>query len=83
MKYIEKVNTKLIILFKIDIMGNNLEHSFKNNITFNEDMLPSADINNSEPWHLTLKRSSTPITYSAHKNKIHKSDSIDKVKTHI
>lgn len=26
-------------------------------------MLPPADINNSEPWRLTLKRSFTPITY--------------------
>lgn len=36
-------------------MWSNLEHSFKNNITFNEDMLTPADINNSEPWHLKLK----------------------------
>jgi len=36
-------------------MGSNLEHSFKNNITVNEDMLPLADINNSEPWYLILK----------------------------
>jgi len=55
-------------------MASNLKQSFKNNITFyeNEDnMLPPADINNFEPFnHLTLKQSSIPITYFAHKNKI-------------
>lgn len=57
-------------------MSSNLKQSFKNNITFNKDnMLPLVDINNSESWHLTLKRSSTPLTYFAHKNDKHKNDS--------
>ncbi|KAL5239307.1 hypothetical protein ACI65C_006717 [Semiaphis heraclei] len=34
-------------------------------------MLPPADMNNSEPWYLTLKRSSSPITlYFAHTYKV-------------